>query len=146
MHKRLVTVALSTLSIPALGLAAFISAHSVSETPAPQVIIPSTSPSSTGGAGRSSGGDAPVPRDSAKRDGSVISARDQVTPAGAAGVPSSSTRNITATTVGHHDGGLESGTAVSGGTAAPEPETHGSTSPSPTGGGSGPSSGRGADG
>jgi hypothetical protein len=40
MRKRLVSIALGVLSVPALGLGAYAAAHAVSDTPAPQVIIP----------------------------------------------------------------------------------------------------------
>jgi hypothetical protein len=43
MHKRLLSIAVGAVSIPALGLAAYGASHAVSDTPAPQVVIPATS-------------------------------------------------------------------------------------------------------
>ena len=44
MRRRFVTLALGALSIPALGLAAYGAAHAVSDTPAPQSVIPVSFP------------------------------------------------------------------------------------------------------
>ena len=48
MKKRLFTVALGMLSIPAMGGVAYAAVHSVPESPKPQMVIPA-SPISTGG-------------------------------------------------------------------------------------------------
>ncbi|MDQ1393824.1 MAG: hypothetical protein QOF30_2801, partial [Acidimicrobiaceae bacterium] len=51
MKKRIVCLALGVLAIPTLGGVAYAAAHSVSDRPAPQVIIPASSNSSVGGGG-----------------------------------------------------------------------------------------------
>src|ERR1700722_11361038 len=53
LARRLATVALGTLAFPALGLVAYVAAHTVSDTPQPQVILPADAhPSSSGPAKR----------------------------------------------------------------------------------------------
>jgi hypothetical protein len=42
MNKRLITMALGVLSVPALGGLAYGAAHSVSDNPRPQVVIPAS--------------------------------------------------------------------------------------------------------
>jgi hypothetical protein len=42
MKRRLVTIAMAALSVPALGLAAYSTAYAVSASPAPQVVIPAS--------------------------------------------------------------------------------------------------------
>lgn len=70
MHRRLATIAVGALSIPALGLAAYGAAHAVSDTPAPQVVIPASFHSSNGADDRTghdpttvAGNDEPVGHD-----------------------------------------------------------------------------------
>jgi hypothetical protein len=49
LPRRLATFALGTLAFPALGLVAYVAAHTVSDTPQPQLIFPADAhPSSSG--------------------------------------------------------------------------------------------------
>jgi hypothetical protein len=50
MNKRLATLAASVLVVPALGGVAFAAAHSVPDSPAPQVVIPASDDTATSGA------------------------------------------------------------------------------------------------
>jgi hypothetical protein len=50
MQKRIATIVLGVLSIPALGGVAYAASHSVSDTPSPQVVIPASARSSVNGA------------------------------------------------------------------------------------------------
>jgi hypothetical protein len=50
VQKRFVTLALGVLSIPMLGGVAYAAAHSISDRPSPQVVIPASSRTSAGGA------------------------------------------------------------------------------------------------
>ena|SRR5438445_10637107 len=49
MRKRVVTIAVAALAIPAIGSIAYGAGRSVSDHPAPQVVIPASSSSTTGG-------------------------------------------------------------------------------------------------
>jgi hypothetical protein len=105
MHKRLVSIALGALSIPALGFGAYAAAHAVSDTPAPQVIIPAgfhpsdlTNDPIGHDVNDVPGADDPVGHD----------ANDNRLPASAAST--TAPRNVpvtTATTEAHHDDGAD---------------------------------------
>jgi hypothetical protein len=101
MYKRLATIAVAALSMPALGLAAFGAAHSVSDSPASQVIIPSRT-SSTGLDPRATHDATEVPRANDPAGHDVEDASGHNGPTGAASSASGAT---TATPRGHSDTG-----------------------------------------
>jgi hypothetical protein len=89
MHKRLVAVALEAVVIPALGLAAYGIAHSVSDSPKPQVILPAVSSATTAAPRR------------AGNDGGIHTSTTQTTPGRHEQVIHSP---AAATKAGHHPG------------------------------------------
>jgi hypothetical protein len=125
VYKRLVTIALAALSMPALGLAAFGAAHSVSASPASQVIIPAISRASSTGIGTPGSHDAAEVRgadDRANHDVNHASGDNPSTGAASATtLRQSDDATATTTTIDDHGGIVRT-------TANPAPSASGSGS------------------
>jgi hypothetical protein len=126
MQKRLVTLALGVLSIPALGMAAYVVAHSVSDSPSPQVVLPASSQlSADGGNGPANANGVRRADDPAAHDGTSTSLGSQDNGEGS---QPRAARDSTSTTLGHGNDGPGHDAQLGQGVAPP---------PGTTGGGAG---------
>lgn len=140
MRRRFVTLALGALSIPALGLAAYGAAQAVSDTPAPQTVIPVSFPVH-GGANDLPGHDANDDRGVDTTTSTTLRPKAPVTaPATTSTTPSTPT---TPTTIRHGDDGPGHDVGDDhGGTAPTTPRATTATSGPDHRGSSGSGSGR----
>jgi hypothetical protein len=137
MKKRIVSLALGVLAIPTLGSVAYAAAHSVSDRPAAQVIIPASSSSSL----RAAGADDPATHDLGDdrggttipgTTGTTVVGHDVGDDHGGTTIP-----GTTGTTVAGHDVGDDHGGASNSGSSGRGSGTSGSGGRSSSGSGDG---------
>lgn len=138
MQKRFVTIALGVLAIPVLGSIAYAAAHSVSDRPSPQVIIPASSNSSVAQVNHVAGSDDPANHETANSIAQRGAGADRGgQPAGGTVTP---TTGGTDDGVGHDIGDDHGGQATPGTVTTIGGDDHGGGPGSgSSGGGPGPS-------